>query len=226
MKKSISWVQSVVGNMKTLRPFSFSWVALLVLSFVSTPSMNDIQAAVFPSNPSSEEDCATVLSANAESLYTWYTSRGAWIDRRHEYMTEECWQEYEYQSEEAKSTYDADLQVATVGLLGALAACERGVAAACFAAAVVEPGPALDAMCAAKVAACVSVAWATWYVAADMALIEFRNAMDTAYRTRDLCTDRTDALRNAMSEKHDSDYLTRWLQLQNEYQACVANVIK
>jgi len=179
----------------------------------------------FPTNPSSAQDCDTVLSENAGALYQWYTARGNWIDRRYEYLTDECWEEYEYQSEDAKSTYDADLQVATAGLLGVLAGCER-LAAACFTAAVVEPGPALDAICAARVAACVSVAWAARYVAADTALVEFRNAMDTAYRTRDICTDRTDLLLNSMHESHDSDYFNRWSQLQDEHQACVARVME
>ncbi|GEM_PF-957593 len=223
MKKSIYRVQVTSGFVKVNSPSVTYLLALAFAGILSMISAATIQAVSFPTNPSSEQDCDTVLSENAGALYHWYTSRGNWIDRRYEYLTDECWNEYEYQSEDAKSMYDADLQAATAVLLGALAVCER-VAAACFAAAVVEPGPALDAMCAARVAACVSVAWAAWYVDADKALIEFRNAMDTAYRTRDQCTERTDALRNEMHENHDSDYFDRWSRLQREHQACVANV--
>ena len=225
MKKSTYRVQVLSGFVKVNIPSVVFRGTLVFVGILSMISDHAVQAASFPSNPSSEKDCDTVLSENAGALYHWYTSRGNWIDRKYEYLTDECWEEYEYQSEDAKSTYDADLQVATAGLLGALAGCER-LAAACFAAAVVEPGPALDAMCAARVAACVSVAWAGWYVAADMAYVEFRNAMDTAYRTRDLCTDRTDLLISSMRERHDSDYFNRWSQLQNEHQACFARVME
>jgi hypothetical protein len=225
MKESMFRVQVLLRFVKKNNPSVVFMFTLAFVGILSMMSAHSIQASSFPSNPSSEQDCDTVLSENAGALYHWYTSRGNWIDRKYEFLTDECWEEYEYQSEDAKSTYDADLQVATAGLLGALAGCER-LAAACFAAAVVEPGPALDAMCAGRVAACVSVAWAAWYVAADMALVEFRNAMDTAYRTRDICTDRTDLLLNSMRESHDSDYFNRWSQLQNEYQACVARVME
>ena len=225
MNKSIYRVQITSGFVKINSPTATYLLALAIAGILSMISAHTIQAVSFPSNPSSVQDCDTVVSQNAESLYQWYTTRGNWIDRRYEYLTEECWQEYEYQSEDAKSIYDSDIQFATAVLAGALAGCER-LAAACFAAAVVEPGPGLDALCAARVAGCVSVAWAVWYVEADKALIEFRNSMDTAYRTRDQCTERTDALKNEMHENHDNDYFGRWTQLQNEYQACVARVME